>query len=179
MTFREKLEQEYPQWIDDKLEGGCTGCPSTFGYEDEDPCRHDRIRDCRACWDRQMPPPPEEKEQHDLEINEEIIRGYCNQYELEPCHLCPAFMVCGCGPGTWRANSQNPKCPTSAEKQRVMLDAFEAALPPEEDALAEAAPHEIPQAVRNLVEARIHQLTEQVNALEDERDALCDWLNER
>lgn len=109
MTFREKLEQEYPQWINDKLEGGCVGCPSTFGYEDEHPCLQDRIRDCRACWDRQMPPPPEEKD-------------------------------------------------------------------------APTAPHEIPQAVRNLVEARIHQLTEQVKAvkaLEAERDALCDWLNER
>jgi hypothetical protein len=51
-------------------------------------------------------------------------------------------------------------------------------LPPEEKEVP-TAPHEIPQTVRNLVEARIHQLTEQVKALEDERDALCDWLNER
>lgn len=121
----------------------------------------------------QKPLTPEEQEEHDREINAEIIRGYCKEYDTKPCNKCPAYTPCYRGVGTWGANL----FPTSAERQRAILDAFEAALPPLDDAPAEAAPREIPQAVRKLVEARIHQLTEQVKALEAERDALCDWLN--
>ena len=52
-----------------------------------------------------------------------------------------------------------------------------------EEGEAPAAPHEIPQSVRKVVEARIKLLTEeitveseQIKALEAERDALCDYL---
>lgn len=189
MTFREKLAQERPEYVDDKYIGGCGGCPHTYGYEHEHECEYRSGMSaitCRACWDREMPLTPEEQEAHDLEINEEIIRGYCSQYYLRPCNQCPAYMVCGSGSGTWRANSQNPKCPTSADKQRAMLDAFEAALPPEDDAPAEAAPREIPQEVRELMEARIRRLTdlvkvldEQIKEMEAERDVLFDFLNKK
>lgn len=171
MTFREKLAQEHPDCITAFEAGGCKGCPHTYGYEAESPCR--KMGTCRECWNREMPMTPKEQEEHDREINAEIIRGYCKEYDTKPCNKCPAYTPCYRGVGTWDANL----FPTSAERQRAILDAFEAALPPEDDAPAEAAPQEIPQAVRKLVEGRIKELTEQVKALEAERDALIDWLN--
>lgn len=176
MTFREKLAQEHPESINDHYDGGCYGCPYEYGYELpwKRPCGGEFATiGCRACWDREIPMTPEEQEEHDREINAEIIRGYCKEYDTKPCNKCPAYTPCYRGVGTWGANL----FPTSAERQRAILDAFEAALPPLDDAPAEAAPQEIPQAARKLVEGRIKELTERVKALEAERDALRDWLN--
>jgi len=124
MTFREKLAQEHPECVDSRLVGGCSGCPEDYGYELEYDCGGTR---CRDCWNRQMPMTPEEQEaqeKHDLEINAEIIRGYCSEY-LD-CDGCPADVPCSDLPGCWSAGVS---C-TSAAKQRAVLDAFEAALPP-------------------------------------------------
>ena len=109
----------------------------------------------------------EEQERHDTEINEEIISAYCKQYEGEPCNECPADMVCGLGKGTWHAKSKNLKCPTSAEKQRAMLDAFEAALPPEDDAEPTALGK--PLAKSNV--ERHKGITEELNALYARKNA--------
>lgn len=166
MTFREKLAQEHPNRVNRFVPGGCEGCPHTYGYEEKSPCQE--MGTCRECWNREIPMTPEEQKQHDLEINAEILRAYCTH----KCGSCPAI-----GPCSQMSGVAWSRMPYNAEKQRAMLDAFEAALPPEDDAPAEAAPQEIPQAVRELVEARIRDLTEQVKALEAERDALCGWLN--
>lgn len=60
MTFREKLQQEHPQFLGSGFRGGCRGCPVNFGYESgycggecDGTDRSDEI--CRACWDREMP----------------------------------------------------------------------------------------------------------------------------
>lgn len=174
MTFREKLAQEHPESINDHYDGGCYGCPYEYGYELpwKRPCGGEFATiGCRACWDREIPMTPEEQEEHDREINAEIIRAYCNPVM---CSRCPARDPCFKIDGLAFSTDVYGY---NAAKQRSMLDAFEAALPPEDDAPAEAAPHEIPQAVRELVEGRIKALTEQVKALEAERDELCDWLN--
>lgn len=53
MTYREKLMQEYPNEVDDRYEGGCHGCPSEYGYEEQ---THDCPTDsCTECWDREIP----------------------------------------------------------------------------------------------------------------------------
>lgn len=62
MTCREKLRQEHPMEIDPKYEGGCFGCPSTYGYmnDDEFLCMSNA---CVKCWDREIPSTkPTEKE---------------------------------------------------------------------------------------------------------------------
>ncbi len=117
---------------------------------------------------------PEEQERHDLEINAEILRAYCTH----KCGSCPADGPCYQMNGlAWS------RMPYNAEKQRSMLDAFEAALPPLDDVPPVDTPQEIPQEVRKLVEARIRRLTdlvkvldEQIKAMEAERDVLCDFL---
>lgn len=38
MTFREKLQQELPTFVNEKWWGGCNGCPDTYGYEIESDC---------------------------------------------------------------------------------------------------------------------------------------------
>ena len=54
MTFREKLLQEQPQMVDEGFQGGCSGCPKDYGYENHIVC-HMSGDDCEACWDREMP----------------------------------------------------------------------------------------------------------------------------
>lgn len=139
MTFREKLKQKHPEEVNDMYAGGCFNCPYDYGYEN----RSDGMcigaetfseEKCRACWDREMPADAdaEEQEQHDLEINAEIIRGYCVEYDGINCKLCPAYCVCRSKypDGPWKFRTGYT---VSAAKQRAMLDAFEAALPPEEE----------------------------------------------
>lgn len=63
MTFREKLEKEHPDYVDDKFQGGCRECPYSYGYETwndhKQPCADERFRvgecRCRACWNREIP----------------------------------------------------------------------------------------------------------------------------
>lgn len=139
MTFREKLAQEHPESINDHYDGGCYGCPYEYGYELpwKRPCGGEFATiGCRACWDREIPMTPEEQEEHDLEINAEIIRAYCIKYSH--CRDCPAYRPCFNIIGRWSAGVAF----TSAEKQRAVLDAFESALPPldEDDAERTDAP---------------------------------------
>ena len=144
MTFREKLMREHPECVDSRLVSGCQGCPSHYGYEPEFCCGH---MPCKDCWSRETPMTPEEQaaqEKHDLEINAEIILSYCNRHQT--CRECPADDACRKGRGTWLDGSTN----TSAAKQRAMLDAFEAALPPldaDDDGRPQAAPTEDNAAV--------------------------------
>lgn len=56
MTFREKLIQKHPEFVDDMFNGGCSGCPSTYGYERYyNRLCSDRNYDCTACWNREIP----------------------------------------------------------------------------------------------------------------------------
>ena len=153
MTFREKLAQEHPECVDSRLVSGCQGCPSHYGYEPEFCCGHMR---CSDCWDREMPMTPEEQEQHDLRNNEEIIRGYCGKYSFY-CGGCPANVPCAALPGCWSAGVAH----TSAEKQRAVLDAFEAALPSLDEGdggRPQAAPTEDKATVERDVRERLDYL---------------------
>lgn len=67
MTFREKLQQELPTFVNEKWWGGCNGCPDTYGYEIESDCialddetDEDKKRHCTECWDREAPKEREE-----------------------------------------------------------------------------------------------------------------------
>ena len=134
MTFREKLAQEHPEKVSTAALGGCEGCPITYGYEDtspEDGCwdtwntpLHKNAR-CTACWDREIPEErpmtQEEQEQHDREINAEIILGYCQQYG--GCIDCPADEICT---GLWDRSGKD-----SIKNQLAVLQAFKDALPHE------------------------------------------------
>lgn len=51
MTFKEKLQQEYPECVGDEFYFGCEGCPSNYGYEPEQLCD----LNCRECWNREIP----------------------------------------------------------------------------------------------------------------------------
>lgn len=120
-----------------------------------------------------MPLTPEEQEEHDLKINAEIIRGYCAPYNKNPCDRCPAHDPCfkmhGCAFAV-SANGYNP------EKQRAMLDAFEAALPSEED-VTYPVRRRIPESVRDLIDSRIISIDNQIKFLQAERQELIDFWN--
>ena len=57
MTCREKLKMEYPENVNAKYDGGCSGCPSTYCYmyDDESLCASDSYDACTKCWDREIP----------------------------------------------------------------------------------------------------------------------------
>lgn len=156
MTFREKLAQEHPECIDSRLVSGCQGCPSHYGYEPEFDCEG---LTCKDCWSREIPMTPKEQaaqEKHDLEINAEIIRGYCSKYSFY-CDGCPADVPCSDLPGCWSAGVS---C-TSAAKQRAVLDAFEAALPSLDEGdggRPQAAPTEDKATVERDVRERLDYL---------------------
>lgn len=53
MTFRERLRKDHPELVNEKFEGGCSGCPNDFDYEGRSEC--ERVSGiCRVCWDREM-----------------------------------------------------------------------------------------------------------------------------
>lgn len=56
MTFREKLQKEYPERVIKSYIGGCARCPSDYGYEKkkEEKCVMCE-EECRKCWDREIP----------------------------------------------------------------------------------------------------------------------------
>ena len=58
MTYREKLQQDQPDLVDDMFTGGCMDCPSSYGYEcyNEGLCSGSNPSSetlCRKCWDRE------------------------------------------------------------------------------------------------------------------------------
>lgn len=57
MTFRDKLQKQYPDAIAEKYLGGCMACPFHYGYEaehtEEFKDEYCRQRRCRDCWDRE------------------------------------------------------------------------------------------------------------------------------
>lgn len=59
MTAREKLRLEYPNKISSCAVGGCTGCPSDYGYLDKpEGCKYPSSwatnEQCYECWDREI-----------------------------------------------------------------------------------------------------------------------------
>lgn len=58
MTFREKLQNEYPNADIDEIVRA--GCPDDYGYETYSECGiseygDDAVRKCEKCWNREMP----------------------------------------------------------------------------------------------------------------------------
>ena len=64
MTYKERLQKEHPEFIDERYRGGCLGCPKTHGFENYEGCHaimngRDKIteEDCEACWNREVATP--------------------------------------------------------------------------------------------------------------------------
>ena len=64
MTYKERLQKEHPEFIDERYRGGCLGCPETHGYESYEGCHavvngRDEItaEDCEDCWNREAATP--------------------------------------------------------------------------------------------------------------------------
>lgn len=56
MTFRERVQKEYPDRVDEVCAGGVVGCPYSYGYEDATDCVFpDGKANCKKCWDREIP----------------------------------------------------------------------------------------------------------------------------
>lgn len=54
MTCREKLMKEHPEKVSKEYNGGCAGCPSTYGYL-PNPKWCNSSCNCTMCWDREIP----------------------------------------------------------------------------------------------------------------------------
>lgn len=56
MTYRDKLQREHPERINEDCLGGCDRCPHDYGYEKkkEEICEVSD-EECRKCWDRVIP----------------------------------------------------------------------------------------------------------------------------
>lgn len=55
MTFKERLEIEHPECVDDDLHAGCMGCPYGYGYESREQSHANCEDTCRKCWNREIP----------------------------------------------------------------------------------------------------------------------------
>lgn len=60
MKFKEKLQIESPERVGYKYVGGCSGCPSDYGYEARPKieCKWKSIANgdaCAECWEREAP----------------------------------------------------------------------------------------------------------------------------
>lgn len=75
MTCKELLAKEHPEKISDIPNGGCYGCPSTYGYVSAVPCAD---HTCDECW------------------NGEVVHypGKTNTYEYA-CELQPGMDIHG------------------------------------------------------------------------------------
>lgn len=70
MTFRERLQKEHPDRINDSFIGGCSGCPCGYGNEELEDCTdYDKPEICRKCWDREIP------ESSGLSANEPVTQN--------------------------------------------------------------------------------------------------------
>ena len=54
ITYRDLLRRDHPDNVDEIYEGGCCGCPSTYGYAAPENGVVCRGNSCRACWDRRI-----------------------------------------------------------------------------------------------------------------------------
>ena len=55
MTFKEKLQREHPECVDEDFFGGCDKCPGDYHYEESKACNSTNEEKCRKCWDRVIP----------------------------------------------------------------------------------------------------------------------------
>lgn len=57
MTFKEKLQMEHPECVNEGFGGGCECCPDDYGYEKKSHCVWNDLNmtDCTKCWNREMP----------------------------------------------------------------------------------------------------------------------------
>lgn len=116
MTFRELLQIEHPDKVDEKWAGGCYGCPCDFGYEPDG--AKDRlckaggnwVDNCRRCWDRESgreifasyDDVDPRAEPDDLDETDEPTCNFCSHYKNTPwcvdcedkCHVCAHEAVC-------------------------------------------------------------------------------------
>ena len=55
MTFKEKLQKEFPSNVDEEYICGCWGCPKDYGYEPYKPdfC-NGSFKYCTKCWNREI-----------------------------------------------------------------------------------------------------------------------------
>ena len=95
MTAREKLAMEYPERINHKSCGGCTGCPDHYDYLHCAPfCeikRYPSEANCANCWDREIPEEmKEEKENYMSECYKETMCTTCTHQDV--CSLKGKFL---------------------------------------------------------------------------------------
>lgn len=72
MTLKEKLMMEHPECVNDRYIGGCKGCPSKYGYSDDDVenCGNDSMNiikyndKCITCWNQEYKEPESKSEEN-------------------------------------------------------------------------------------------------------------------
>ena len=83
MTYREKLQKEHPECVDECYYGGCSGCPNGYGYGPESclgkACLGYSKETCTKCWDTVIP--GTEDKQYENWTRDELMRLIRN-YEV-------------------------------------------------------------------------------------------------
>lgn len=52
MTYKEKLQEEHPEQMENYW---LHHCPDSFGYEEYSDCGDFSCDECKKCWDREIP----------------------------------------------------------------------------------------------------------------------------
>jgi hypothetical protein len=79
MTFRAKLKEEHPEKVDERCAGGCIGCPSNYGYEENYNCNGVT---CKDCWNREMPNTEPKEDAYKEDMNTAYNKGLNDAWEL-------------------------------------------------------------------------------------------------
>lgn len=80
MTFKERLQMEHPEYVNEKYDSGCRCCPEHYGYEKEFKCGD---MPCDECWNREMPKDETEEALNILEAHKKAYeQGLYDAWEL-------------------------------------------------------------------------------------------------
>lgn len=95
MTFRDKVQKECPEAINERALGGVTGCPCHYGYEKDQPmlCSifSDGMLTCTNCWNREMPEPENGRERK-MTFREKLMKEHKESIGviwIDGCKGCP------------------------------------------------------------------------------------------
>lgn len=82
MTYREKLQMEQPEDVNEAFSGGCRNCPATYGYEKKRNCEFwESDEKCAQCWNREMPNTEPKKEVDAADYIEIYTDGHKKGYD--------------------------------------------------------------------------------------------------
>lgn len=96
MTYREKLQKEHPERVDEKYVGGCACCPDFYGYRQPNRKTCDQYKSCKECWDSHIPGTEEDEKYKNLTADElrTVIKLLEGRIEVKDATIAKYTVAC-------------------------------------------------------------------------------------